>query len=148
MLNNIFGNKRGIRPRISYCREIQSHEFSLIISLFLSILIGFLKRIAWQNMLMVQINKKLLISCFYLFSLYIYLYHIWLFPRLIHLVVILKKIQVLKKTSLKCSLLVSRIYIVQSNIINKVALLKAYLSDQGFDIFCISVTYLNQNICK
>ena len=36
-------------------------------------------------MLMVHINKKFLISCFYLLLSCSYLYHIWLFPRLMHL---------------------------------------------------------------
>ena len=35
-------------------------------------------------MLMAHINKKFLISCFYLFLLFSYLYHVWLFPRLMH----------------------------------------------------------------
>ena len=34
---------------------------------------------------MVQLNKKFLTSCFYLFSSCSYLYPIWLFPRLMHL---------------------------------------------------------------
>ena len=37
-------------------------------------------------MLKVQINKKFLISCFYLFSSCSYLFYIWLFPRLKHLI--------------------------------------------------------------
>ena len=90
MFNNIFANKRCIRPRIYYCRKMQWCELSLIIILFIllhvfSILTRFLKKIAWKNMLTIQINKKFFISCFYLFSSCIYLYPIWLFPRLIHL---------------------------------------------------------------
>ena len=90
MFDNIFANKRCIGPRICYRRKMQSCEFGSIIILPIllqafSILIGFLKKIAWQNMLMVQINKKYQISCFYLFLPCSYLYHIWLFPRLIRL---------------------------------------------------------------
>ena len=49
-----------------------------------SILIRFLKNIAWQNMLMAQINKKLLMNYFYLCLSGTYGYHAWLFLRLIH----------------------------------------------------------------
>ena len=90
MFNNIFANKRYIRSSICYRRKMQSCEFDLTMILFILlhafwILLGFLKKIALQNMLMVHINKKLLISCFYLFLSCIYLHHIWLFPRLMHL---------------------------------------------------------------
>ena len=90
MFNNAFASKRSIRPRIYYRRKMQSCEFGLSIILFallkvFSILIGFLKMIAWQNMLKVQINEKSLISCFYLFLPCSSLYRLWLFLRLIHL---------------------------------------------------------------
>ena len=67
---------------LCYCRKMYSCKFVLVI-LFIhlqafSSLIGFFKKIVWKNMLMVQINKTFLISCFYLFLS-------WLFPRLIHL---------------------------------------------------------------
>ena len=90
MFNNIFGNKRCIISSIFYCGKMKSCEFGLNMILFIllhafPVLIWFLKKIAWQNMVMVHINKKIVISCFYLFLSYSYLYHIWLFPRLIHL---------------------------------------------------------------
>ena len=69
---------------------MKSSEYGLTMILFLLLhafltLIGFLKKIAWQNMLMVHVNKKFQTSCFYLFLLCSYLYHIWLFQRLMHL---------------------------------------------------------------
>ena len=72
MFNNIFANKRCNKNSICYRRKMQSSEFGLtMILLFLlhafPTLIGFLKKIARQNMLIVHINKKFLISCFYLF---------------------------------------------------------------------------------
>ena len=72
MFINFFAYRRCMRHRICYRRKMQSCEFGLIITLFIllqafSILIEFFKKIAWQNMLMVQINKKYLIRCFYLF---------------------------------------------------------------------------------
>ena len=90
MFNNIFSNKRCNKNNICYRRKIQSCKFGLNMILFLLLhafpnFIGFLKKIARQNMLMVHVNKKFLISCFYLFLSCSYLYHIWLFPRLMHL---------------------------------------------------------------
>ena len=90
MFNNTIASKRCIKPGICYRRKMQSCEFSLIIILFIflhvfSILIRFLKKIVWQYMLMAQSNKNFLTSCFYWFLWSSYLYHIWLFPRLIHL---------------------------------------------------------------
>ena len=69
---------------------MQSSEFGLTMILFVLLhafptLIGFLKKVAWENMLMVHTNKKFLISCFYLFLSCSYLYHVWLIPRLLHL---------------------------------------------------------------
>ena len=90
MFNNIFASKRCNKNSICYRRKMQSSEFGLTMILFFLLhafptLIGFLKKVAWQNMLMVHINKKFLISCFYLFLSCSYLYHVWLFPRLMHL---------------------------------------------------------------
>ena len=84
MINNIFANKRCIRPSSGYHRKIHSCEFGLTMILFITlftfpILIGFPEKIARQNILIVHINKKFL-SGFYLFSSCSYLYHIWLFP--------------------------------------------------------------------
>ena len=88
MFNNIFANKRCNKNSICYRWKMQSSEFGLTMIMFFLLhafptLIGFLKKIARQNMLMVHINK-FLISCFYLFLLCSYLYHVWLFPRLMH----------------------------------------------------------------
>ena len=90
LFNNIFANKKYNKNSIFYCRKMQSSEVDLTIILFFFLhafptLIGFLKKIARQNMLMVHINKKFLISCFYLFLSCSYLYRVWLFPRLMHL---------------------------------------------------------------
>ena len=79
MFDNIFANKRRIISRNSYHKKIQSCKFSLIIILFtllhaFSILIRFLKNIAWQSMLMVQINKRIILSYFYLFPSCSYTY--------------------------------------------------------------------------
>ena len=90
MFNNISANKRPNKSSICYHRKMQSSEFGLTMILFSLLhafptLIGFLKKVARQNMLMVHVNKKFLISCFYLFLSCSYLYHVWLFPRLMHL---------------------------------------------------------------
>ena len=123
-------------------------EFSLIIIFFIlvqafSIFIGFLKKIAWQNMLLVQINKIFLISSFYLFLSCSYLYHIWLFPRLTNLTGGIEKNLYFSQTfsidHWNLSSLVAHHF-------RKVALLKAYLSVQRFDIICISETYVNSSI--
>ena len=89
-LITFFANKRCIRPNICYRRKMQSCEFGLTIIMFIilhhiPILTRFLKRIVRQNMLMVHIKKKLLISCFYSFLSCSYLHHICLFPRFMHL---------------------------------------------------------------
>ena len=73
-------------PRMFCCRKMELCKFCLISILLIflyvfSNLTGFLKRFVWQNILMVQINKKFLISRIYLQLPY----HIWSFPRLIHL---------------------------------------------------------------
>ena len=73
MFNNIFANKRGNKNSICYRRKMQSSEFALTMILFFLLhafptLIEFLKKIAQQNMLMVHINKKFLISCYYFSS--------------------------------------------------------------------------------
>ena len=90
MFNNIFANKRCSTNSICYHRKMQSCDFGSTMILFIllhafPILIGFLKKIARQNMLMVHINKKCLINCFYLFLSWSYFYHIWLFLRLMYL---------------------------------------------------------------
>ena len=69
------------------------------------ILIGFLKKITWQIMLMVQINKKFLISCSYLLSSCYFLNHTWLLLRLTHLSVYIEQNPRPKKDFLKCPLL-------------------------------------------
>ena len=86
----ISSQTKGAKNSICYRRKMQSNEFGLTMILFFLLrafptLIGFLRKIARQNMLMVHINKKFMISCFYLFLSYSYLYHIWLFQRLMHL---------------------------------------------------------------
>ena len=133
---------------------MQLCEFGLTMILFILlhaflILIGFLKKIARQNMLMVHINKKFLISCFYLFLSCSYLYHIWLFPRLMHLSGDIEKNPGPKKDfSQTFSIGHWNLNILVAHNFTKVALLKAYLPVQRFDIFCISETYLNSIITE
>ena len=96
MFKNIFTDKKCNKNSICYRRKMQSSEFGLTMILFFLLhafptLIGFLKKVAWQNMLMVHINKKFLISSFYLFLSCSYLYHVWLFPGLMHLSVDIEK---------------------------------------------------------
>ena len=111
------------------------------------ILIGFLEKIARQNMLMAYINKKFLISCFYLFLSCSYLYHIWLFPRLTHLSGdIEKKLGPKKDFSQMFFTGYWNLNSLVAYNFTKVALLKAYLPAQRFNIFCISETYLNSSI--
>ena len=132
-------------PRIFCCRKMQLYKFCLISILLIflyvfSILTRFLKRFAWQNILMVQINKKFLISRIYLQLpiSYLVIFETDTSQRYIE-----KRIQALKKTSLNrlsidhlnCNSLVAYNFI-------KVALLKAYLSFYRFEIFYISETYL------
>ena len=139
MFNNIFANKRCNKNSICYRRKMQSSEFGLtMILLFLlhafPTLIGFLKKIARQNMLMVHINKKLLISYLYLFLSCSYLYHIWL----MHLNGdTAKKPGPLKDFSQTFSIGHWNLNSLTAHNFTKVALLKAYLSVQKFDIFCI-----------
>ena len=100
MFNNTFENKRCNKNSICYLRKMESCEFGLTMTLFFLLhafptLIGFLKKIVRQNMLMVHINKKFLINCFYLFFSCSYLYYIWLFPRLMHLSGDIEKTRVL-----------------------------------------------------
>ena len=123
-------------------------EFSSIIIFFIlvqafSIFIGFLKKIAWQNMLFVQINKKFLISCFYLFLSCSYLYHIWLFPRSTNLTGGTEKNLYFSQTF---SIDHWNLRSLVAHHFRKVALLKAYLSVERFDIICISETYVNSSI--
>ena len=178
MFNNIFANKRCNKNSICYHRKMQSWEFGLTMILFILLqafptLIGFLKKIAWQSMLMVHINKKFLISCFYLFFSCSYLYHIWLFPRLMGLSRDIEKNLVpLQDFSQRFSIghsdacqwwylrkpgswkTFSQTFSIghrnpnslATHNFTKVALLKAYYSVQRFDIFCISETYLNSSI--
>ena len=86
MFNNIFANKRCNRNSICYSRKMQSSKFGLTMILFFLLhafptLTEFLKMVARQNMLMVHINKL----SFHLFLSCSYLYHLCLFPRLMHL---------------------------------------------------------------
>ena len=154
MFDNIFANKRCIGPRICFCRKMQSCEFGSIIILLIllqafSILIGFRKKIAWQNMLMVQVNKKYQISCFYLFLPCSYLYHIWLFPRLIHLSGDIEKNPIPKKNfCLMFSIGHWNLNSLVAQNLTKLALLRAYLSVQRFENFCISETYLSSSITE
>ena len=154
MFNNIFANKRCIRPSICYRRKMQSCEFVLAMILFILlhdiwILTRFLKKIARQNMLMVYINKKFLISCFYLLLSCTYLYHIWLFPILMHLSGDTEKNPRLKKDfSQTFSIGHWNLNSLVAYNFTKLALVKAYLSAQSFGIFSISVTYLNSSITK
>ena len=125
---------------LSYLRKIQLCEFDLTMILFIllhvfPILMEFLKKIAWQNMLMVHVNKKFLISCFYLFLSYIYLYHIEKNPGP-------------KKNSQTFSIGHWNLNSLVGHNFTKVALLKAYLSVQRLNIFCISETYLNSSVTE
>ena len=115
MFIKIFANKRCIRPSICYRRKMQLCEFDLTVILFVllqafSVLIVVLKKNAWQYILMVQINKKFLISWFYWFFSCSCLYHEWYFWHWYVLVVILKKI--LRRVSLKRALLATGIQII------------------------------------
>ena len=90
MFNIILANERCNKNSICNRRKMQSCEFGLTMILFILLhafptLIGFLKKIARPNILMVHIDKKFLISYFYLFLSCSYLYHNWLFPRLMDL---------------------------------------------------------------
>ena len=154
MFNNTFANKRCVKSSICYRRKMRSCEFGLTVILFIllhafPILIGFLKKIPRQNMLMVHINKKFLISCFYLFWSCSYLYHIWLFPRLRRLSGDIEKNPGPKKDfSQMFSIGHWNLNSLLIHDFTKVALLKAYLSVQRFDIFCISETYFNSSITE
>ena len=139
---------------ICYRRKMQSSEFGLNMILFFLLhvfptLIGFFKKIAWQNMLMVHINKKFLISCFYLFLPCNYLYHIWLFQTLMYLSGdIEKNLGPSKGFSKTFSIGYWNLNSLGAHNFTKVSLLKAYLSVPRYDIFCISQTYLNSSITK
>ena len=90
MFNIILANERCNKNSICYRKKTQSCEFGLTMILFILLhafptLIGFLKKIARPNILTVHIDKKFLISYFYLFLSCSYLYHNWLFPRLMDL---------------------------------------------------------------
>ena len=152
MFNNIFANKRCNKNSNCYHRKMQSSEFGLTMILFFLLhafptLIGFLKKVARQNMLMVHINKKFLISCFYLFLSCSCLYHVCLFPRLMHLSGdIEKNPSPLKDFSQTFSIGHWNLNSLAAHNFTKIALLKANLSFQRFDIFCISETYLNSSI--
>ena len=119
---------------LSYLRKIQLCEFDLTMILFIllhvfPILMEFLKKIARQNMLMVHINKKFLISCFYLFLSCSYLYHIWLFPRLMHLIGDIEKNPgLLKDFSQTFSIGHWNLNSLAAHNFAKVALLKIYFS--------------------
>ena len=123
---------------------MQSCEFSLTMILFIlllaiPILVGFLKKIAWQNMLMVHINKKSVITCVSLFLPCSYLYHIWLFPRLMHLSGDIEKNPGPKKgLSQMFSIGRWNLNSIVAYNSTKVALIKAYSLVQRLDIFCIS----------
>ena len=114
MFNKFFAIKKCIRPSICYGRKMQSCEFGLTMILFVllktfSILILFVKKNAWQYMLIVQINKKFLIICFYWFLSCSYFFHNWLFLRLVHLGRDTEKNRSLRRASLKRPLLESGI---------------------------------------
>ena len=149
-----FANKRCIRSNICYHRKMQSCEFGLTIIMFvilhhIPILTRFLKRIVRQNMLMVHIKKKLLISCFYSFLSCSYLYHICFFPRFMHLSRDTEKNPVPKKDfSQTLSIRHWNLNSLVTYNFTKVALLQAYLSVQRFDIFCIPETYLNSSVAE
>ena len=128
---------------------MQSCVFGLIIILHIlikafSILIIFLKKIPWQTMLMVQTNKKYLISCFYFFLLRSYLYHISLFPRLLRLSGDIEK-NPGPETDYSQTFSIGHwnLNSLVAHNFTKSSILKAYLSVQRFDTFCISETYLN-----
>ena len=90
-----------------------------------------------------------LFSCFYLFLSCTYLYHIWLFPRLTHLSGDIEKNQGPKKDiSQTFSIVHWNLNSLATHNFTKVVLLKAYLSVQRFDIFCIFETYLKSSITK
>ena len=133
---------------------MQSCVFGLIIILFIlikafSILIVSLKKIPWQTMLMLQTNKKYLISCFYFFLLRSYLYHIWLFPRLLRLSGDIKK-NPGPETDYSQTFSIIGHWNLNSLVaynFTKSSILKAYLSVQRFDTFCISETCLN-SVCE
>ena len=147
MFNNIFAIKRCNRNSICYRRKMQSFDFGLTIILFVllhafPILLGFLKQISRQNILMVHINKKFLISSVFLLLSCSYLYHIWLFSRLMHLSGDIEKNPGPKKDfSQKFSIGTWNLNSLVAHNLTKVALLKAYLSVQRLDIFCTSETY-------
>ena len=83
---------------------------------------------------MVHINKKFRI--FYLFLSYGYLHHIWLFLRLLHISGDIEKNAVpLKDFSQTFSIGHWNLNSLAAHNFTKVALLKAYLSVQRFDIF-------------
>ena len=154
MFNNIFANKRCNKNNICYRRKMQSCEVGLTMMLFIllhafPILIGFLKTISRKNIQMVHINKKFLISCFYLFSSCSYLCHIWLFPRFMHLSGDIEKNPGPKKDfSQTFSIGHWNLNSLVAHNVTKVALLKAYLSVQKFNIFCTSETYLNSSVTE
>ena len=141
MSNNIFANKRCIRSRICLCRNIVYSVKNLFN------FIGFLKKIALQNMLILKISKKFLICCFYLFLPYSNFYHIWLFPRLIYLSGDIEKSPGPEK-DFSQTISIGHWNLNRFAAHNFVTLLKAYLSAQRFDIFCISKTYLKSSIAE
>ena len=133
MFNNIFAKKRCYKNSNCYCRNSYT-PFQL----------WYFKKLVRQNMLMVHINKKFLISCFYLLLSCSYLYYIWLFPRLTHLSGDIKKDPgPLKDFSQTFSIGHWNLDSSAAHNFTKVALLKTYLFAQRFDIFCISETYLS-----
>ena len=78
-----------------------------------------------------------------------YLYHIWLFLRLMHLSGDIEKNPgPLKDFSQKFSIGHWNLNSLAAHNFTKVAFLKAYLSVQRFDIFCISEIYLNSPITE
>ena len=109
----------------------------------------FLKQNGLQNILMVHINKKFLISCCYLFVSWSYLYHIWLFPRLMHLSGDTEK-NLGSKSDFSQTFSIGHwnLNTLVAHNFTKVASLKAHLSVQIFNIFCISETYLNSSITE
>ena len=78
-----------------------------------------------------------------------YLYHIWLFLRLMHLSGDIEKYPgPLKDFSQKFSIGHWNLNSLAAHNFTKVALLKTYLFVQGFDIFYISETHLNSSITE